>query len=195
MKYLSQLGIGKSQAAHEKLQDSYAWHQKLWELFPGHDGESRNFLFRVDDARAYFSAFVLSSEEPKVPDWGNIETKSVADTFLDHSRYRFQLKANPTMRRSSDKRRLGIYSEDKLRSWICRKADQNGFEVETDALAVGGPQDVVFVKDGKRGKHVGVDFQGICCVTDRTAFRNAFEKGIGPAKSFGFGLLMLQPIS
>jgi CRISPR system Cascade subunit CasE len=124
-----------------------------------------------------------------------MQTKQVAETFLCHSRYRFQLKANPTMRRSCDRRRLGIYNEDQLYEWIQRKASQNGFEAEVDALVVGGPQNVVFVRNGKRGKHVAVDFQGILCVKERETFKDAFEKGIGSAKSFGFGLLMLQPMS
>jgi CRISPR system Cascade subunit CasE len=52
-----------------------------------------------------------------------------------------------------------------------------------------------FVKQGHRGKHIGVDFQGVLRVTDRAAFHYAFETGIGPAKAFGFGLLMLQPVA
>ncbi|RMF67773.1 MAG: type I-E CRISPR-associated protein Cas6/Cse3/CasE [Calditrichaeota bacterium] len=52
-----------------------------------------------------------------------------------------------------------------------------------------------FTKDHRRGTHVAVDFRGHLRVTDREAFRNAFTKGIGPAKAFGFGLLMLQPVN
>lgn len=192
--FLSQLTIGRSDAARRKLRDTYAWHQKLWELFPGRDGAPREFLFRVDDIRTGFRALILSAAEPRVPEWAVVQTKAVAPSFLNHARYRFQLRANPTMRRSSDGRRLGIYAEDRLRDWILRKADHGGFEVEAENLVIGGPQDVIFLRNGKRGKHVGVDFRGMLSVKERDLFKEAFEKGIGSAKSFGFGLLMLQPV-
>ncbi|MCK5806428.1 MAG: type I-E CRISPR-associated protein Cas6/Cse3/CasE, partial [Lentisphaeria bacterium] len=118
----------------------------------------------------------------------------VADSFLTHDAYRFQLRANPTMRRNADRRRLGIYGEDRLREWMKRKADQHGFEILADSLVVGAPIDETFVRDRKRGKHVAVDFGGMLEVRDRAAFIHAFEAGIGSAKAFGFGLLMLRAV-
>ena len=192
--HLSRITLGKSQAAQLNLSDAYAWHQKLWEAFPGHDGERREFLFRVDDAGRDFRVFLLSTPEPAPPSWGYWEPKKVAESFLAHDGYRFQLRANPTMRRSSDRRRLAIYSENGLRDWIQRKARQHGFQLQGETLLVGAPIDEFFVKKGRGGKHVSVDFQGALAVTDRDAFRDAFTNGIGSAKAFGFGLLMLQPI-
>jgi hypothetical protein len=72
----------------------------------------------------------------------------VADSFLQHDQYAFQLKANPTMRRCEDRRRLGIYAEDRLTEWIQGKAGQNGFAVNAESLVVGAPMDEVFVRDG-----------------------------------------------
>ncbi len=97
MKCLTRIALGKSQGATLNLSDSYAWHQMLWQAFPGQDedGESRDFLFR---------------------------------------------------------------------------------------------------KKGRRSKLVAVDFSGMLTVTDRDAFMYAFNNGIGTAKAFGFGMLMLQPI-
>lgn len=196
MSYLSQIWLHKQDApARTGLCDSYAWHQALWKAFPGRDGRSRDFLFRIDDCHPEFRVLLLSPEEPMPQAWGRWQAKPVADTFLEHSTYRFQLKANPTMRRSSDKRRLGIYAEDRLREWIDRKAQQNGFAIEPKSLLVGAPMSLTFVRENKRGKHLAVDFQGALRVADRDTFKKAFTQGIGPAKSFGFGLLMLQPIN
>lgn len=192
--YLTQLSVDKSAAAGQRLQDAYAWHKKLWKLFPGQDGAQCEFLFRVDDSLTAFRVLLLSPSEPTAPGWARMATKPVAESFLYYDRYRFQIKANPTMRRSSDRRRLGIYGEDRLREWIHRKAEQHGFELEEDALDVRGPKDEVFFRKDKRGKHVAVDFRGILDVRDRILFMQAFHKGIGSAKSFGYGLLMLQPI-
>ncbi len=195
MKYLTRITLGRSQAACLNIADSYAWHRRLWEAFPGRDGESRDFLFRTDDIGRDLRVFLLSETAPVPPVWGHWEPRRIADSFLDHEAYRFQLRANPTMRRGSDGRRLAIYAEDRLREWILRKARQGGFDVQPESLVVGAPLDEYFFKNGRRGKHVSVDFQGLLTVENRRAFAAAFQAGIGAAKAFGFGLLMLQPVS
>jgi len=192
---LTRITLGKSQAADLCLSDAYAWHQALWKTFPGRDGDRRDFLFRIDDAGTSFRLMMLSVSEPTVPVWGHWESKAVASSFLDHAAYRFQLKANPTMRRSRDGRRLGIYAEDRLHEWMRRKAKQHGFDVVENVLWIGAPQDEIFTRNNSRGKHATVDFRGVLRVRDRLAFREAFRKGIGSAKAFGCGLLMLQPVN
>ncbi len=193
--YLTRITLGKSRAARLKLGDAYAWHQKLWEAFPGRDGERRDFLFRIDDAGRDFRVFLLSESKPLPPDWGCWELKEIATSFLEHGTYRFQLRANPTMRRNQDRRRIGVYQENKLGEWIERKAEQHGFELQKSSLFIGGPIDEFFRKKGRRGKHVSVDFQGILSVSDHKEFKETFRNGIGSAKAFGFGLLMLQPLN
>jgi CRISPR system Cascade subunit CasE len=194
MNYLARITVGKSQAAKLKMGDAYAWHRKLWDAFPDRDGMARDFLFRVDDAETDFKTFLLSATRPIEPTWGHWEVKSVSESFLTHECYRFQIKTNPTMRRNRDGRRLGIYAEGKLREWLHRKAEQNGFDVQDENLIVGAPIEETFLKKGMRGKHVAVDFQGTLRVVERTAFIQAFENGIGSAKAFGFGMLMLQSV-
>jgi CRISPR system Cascade subunit CasE len=194
MDYLSQVLLSKRDAATRRLRDAYDWHRAIWQAFPNRDGEERHFLFRVDDKREYFRAFVLSLEEPCAPSWGEWESKPVSASFLQHDRYRFQLKANPTMRRKTDRRRLGLFKADLLCAWMQRKAETAGFELVDGTLVVGLPVEERFFREGKVGKHISVDFQGVLRVTDRFLFRQAFEQGIGSAKAFGFGLLMLQPI-
>ncbi len=192
--HLTQIQIHKQAAARKQLSDSYAWHLALWEAFPGRPDDDRDFLFRIDDRHPEFRVLLLSSHEPTCQPWGRWESKPVRDGFLSCQHYAFQLKANPTMRRCEDRRRLGIYAEDRLTEWMQRKAEHNGFAVNKESLVVGAPIDEVFIRDGRRGKHVSVDFKGYLTVTNREAFRTAFERGIGSAKAFGFGLLMLQPI-
>lgn len=194
--YLSRITINKSDCARLKIKDSYAWHQKLWEAFPEHDGEKRKFLFRVDDAGRQMCVLMLSPIQPVEPEWlhDSWETKEVAKSFLSHNVYAFKLRVNPTMRRNADRRRLAIYHEDKLHEWMTRKATQSGFAIKENSLLTGAPIDEYFVKNSKRGKHVSVEFQGILSVNDRQLFENTFEHGIGSAKAFGFGLLMLKPL-
>ena len=194
MRYLSQAIIPLSAALHARLADGYAWHCAIWKAFPNRPDDARDFLFRVDALEGGFRVFLLSEEKPQPDSAFAWQTKEVGKSFLDHAEYRFQLKANPTLRRAEDKRRLAIYDEGKLRVWLTRKAEASGFTVELDTLTVGAPLDETFRKEGRYGKHVAVDFQGVLRVTDPERFKTAFTDGIGSAKGFGYGLLMLQPI-
>jgi len=194
MNYLSQIILHKQEAVRYRLRDSYAWHRVLWDTFPGRNGDSRQFLFRIDDHHPYFRVLLLSPYRPVIPGWGQWECRDVSATFLNHKKYRFQLKANPTMRRVSDRRRIGIYAEPRLRDWITRKANNHGFSIEPNTITLSTPIDEVFFRDGHRGKHVSVDFRGVLRVTAPDVFRLTFQKGIGAAKAFGFGLLMLDPL-
>ena len=51
-----------------------------------------------------------------------------------------------------------------------------------------------FHKKENRGYHGGVQFRGVLEVTDPVKFAQAHSKGIGSAKAFGFGLLLLAPV-
>jgi len=52
-----------------------------------------------------------------------------------------------------------------------------------------------FRKGRMSGYHGGVQFRGAMEVTDRARFVETYESGIGGAKGFGFGLLLLAPIN
>jgi CRISPR system Cascade subunit CasE len=194
MRHLSQALLPLESALRARLADGYAWHKALWACFPDRRDDARDFLFRVDRLEGGFRALLLSDGRPAPHPVLAWQTKEVGAAFLGHAAYRFQLKANPTFRRSSDGMRLALYDEAKLRDWLDRKAAGGGFAVADDSLSVGAPLDEAFVKDGRRGKHVAVDFQGVLTVVDRDRFTQTFHHGIGSAKGFGYGLLMLQPL-
>lgn len=195
MKFLSRIAVDRKTAAQRRFMDSYAWHQALWKAFPGQD--ERSFLFRIEDKASGFQVFLLSEVEPEAQEWGRWETKPIAPSFLGYDRYRFQLRANPTVKRKRENRKNGtrtaIYGQEELAAWLERKAQQGGFSVEQ--LQIGPPLNQPFRKSGRRGNHKRVDFEGILSVTDREQLTQTFSKGIGSAKAFGFGLLVLQPIN
>ncbi len=203
MTYLSQIWVGRDEAARQRFRDTYAWHQALWKAFPGRCAEPRRFLFRIDDKHQKFRVLLLAPDRPVLPDWGKWQTKEVPGSFLAHERYQFQLRANPTVKRviraadgtkKKNGRRTGIYDPTELQAWLERKAEQAGFGVS--GLVIGPPMESHFFnKNRKRGKHNSVDFQGALLVKERKVFERAFHKGIGPAKAFGFGLLMLEPVA
>jgi CRISPR system Cascade subunit CasE len=195
---LTQITISHEDAIKRlRIRDSYSWHQLSWSVFAAsRNGLARDFLFRVDRGDDSFRLLLLSQSEPVRPDWcpdGRFQTKPVPEAFLGHQRYRFSLRANPTKKIA--KRRIPLTTDEELTVWMERKAMAGGFAVDSDSLlAVSGGQEG-FVRQGVYGHHAVVDFQGLLTVTDPEAFRSIVATGIGSAKAFGFGMLVITPIT
>jgi CRISPR system Cascade subunit CasE len=191
--HLSQLVIPYRDAIGRlRIRDIYDWHQRIWDFFPGRDGDQRDFLFRVDRLEEAFRLLVLSQLQPVPPDWcdkGTLQVKPVPESFLAHSRYTFRLRANPTKKLYG--RRVALKGED-LSAWMERKAAASGFVLE--ALGVNELGRACFQRSGREGILAVVEFEGVLAVTDREQFRSAVINGIGSAKAFGFGMLMLLPM-
>ncbi len=188
----------------------------VWQAFPGRDGEKRDFLTRLDDKPGGTQLLIVSPIAPVRPDWlGDAdvwETKSIPPAFFQARRYRFQLRANPTHKPVKDKdgnyiadakkrKRRAVTGEAELAAWLQRKGEAGGFRLcngaplETwnevqrfEKRQANGPQ--------HHGIHGTVDFSGVIEITDLALFLTAtFTKGIGSAKAFGFGMLLLAPLA
>lgn len=201
--YLTRVVVGLEEALQQGLRDAYAWHQAVWDAFPRQPGKARDFLTRLDQQADSLQLLILSPREPQAPCWGLWESKAVAPAFLRHDRYVFSLRANPTTKRvvrdqSGNRRKNGrrtrICSERDLVAWLARKGSGAGFALES-GVSVAPPVDQVSWKRRTRIVHARVDFSGRLRVTDRQQFVAAYRTGIGPAKGFGFGLLLLKPIA
>jgi CRISPR system Cascade subunit CasE len=197
------------------IADAYTWHQMVWQAFPGRDGQRRDFLTRLDDKPGGTQLLIVSATEPTRPDWlgesDTWETKPVPPAYFQPRRYRFQLRANPTHKPVKDKngnyiadakkrKRRAITGADDLAAWLRRKGETGGFRVVESAPLEAWCEAQRFEKrrtegERRRGVHGLVDFSGIIEITDPPLFLNAtFAKGLGSAKAFGFGLLVLAPL-
>ncbi len=190
---LSEGVVGYRELIRFGVVDNYHWHKKIWELFPEMRDEAREFLYRLDSRRDGVKLLLLSSSTPTFPDWGEWRSKVIDGAFLEHAQYQFQCRVNPTFRRKSDRRRIGLTREPEIVSWFERKAAAGGFEVAHQTLDVAAPRIETFSRKGVLGRHIAVDLCGHLEVTDRKKFIANFTKGVGPAKAFGFGLMMLKP--
>lgn len=216
MIWLARAWLDYETIARQQIRDCYDWHQRAWAVFPGRpERYPRPFLFRLRESGEGCEFLLLCREEPTRPGWiGPSEwaVKTVADSFLSHPCYHFDLLANPTRRHDQrdrwggrerirgKHRRFNLTSVEEQCEWIYRKAGQHGFRVLEDpgeglALVIDPRRDFRFSRrDGPRGLHVGVRYQGCLEVTNPAEFAKAFKQGIGSAKGFGFGMLLLQPI-
>jgi len=201
-------------STERSIRDSYTWHQLVWRAFPDRDRHKRDFLTRLDDKPRGAQLLIVSPTEPVRPDWlGRADswgTKAIPPAYFQPRRYRFQLHANPTYKPVTGKdgqriidpkrrKRRAIVGDEALADWLRRKGETGGFRL-SDAAPVEIWTDLQrFVKRpasglGHAGLHSSADFSGVLEVTDPALFlTKTFVTGIGSAKAFGFGLLVLAP--
>lgn len=205
--YLTQILVGFEKAIGDlQIRDAYDWHQRVWQAFGGRDGQARDFLIRVDRQDDAYRLLILSSFPPTVPAWCPQECfswKAVPDAFFEHTRYRFRVLANPTKKirvdtsegvRKKNGRRVPITSREELVKWIARKALVGGFRISPEDVRTVSHGRTMFQKLGVKGTHTSVDFEGELEVVNPIQFRAAVANGIGSAKAFGFGLLVIAPV-
>jgi CRISPR system Cascade subunit CasE len=227
MSWLARLEVDAETARNQGISDSYTWHQKLWECYPGEPDAKRDFLTRIDQLEGAFRLWVLTQRKPVRPQWcpeAGFSFKEIAISFLSHQYYIFDLRVNPvktivprgvngeTLFRSDGKRKNGkrvpLVKPDELRAWLVRKGEvrcrntitgldePGGFRIVMDRpLEIGPVVENHFRKKSHTGYHAGVQFRGTLEVTDSKNFIETYRAGIGSAKSFGFGLLLLAPIN
>lgn len=205
MSWLVRMQLDKVALALWPFRDSYAWHQAIWECFPGMPDAERDFLTRMDWLPQGCRIYLLCRREPVRPGWCPSEAwavRNIAPSFLQHEAYAFDLLSNPTRKirtytadgeRTRNGKRLALLDEASRREWLRAKAEQHGFCL-VGPLAAEDAGTNVFRRHARVGTHIGVRFRGRLQVTDRERFIHTFYHGIGSAKAFGFGMLLLQPL-
>lgn len=128
--------------------------------------------------------------------YGQVQIKPIAGSFLQHDRYRFKVIVNPTRRNNASRKLVPVKGREAIGDWFCERALESwGFRVSREHLQV-DRVDVLRFKDKQQHSvtlaqaHV----QGQLEVTDRTQFHNSFARGIGRARAFGCGLLQAVPL-
>lgn len=203
--FLTQLKLSVQDVTNLRIKDDYAVHKIVYSFFRKEDG---NRILYVDKGfrKEYRVLWILSQTEPQIS-FGEFETRSVSEDFLNHKRYTFEILLNPVkkskelgklvpVRAPSKDDRKNQPQKDDLLDWFRQKAEQNGFAAGPDLQYTVKPVQKFSQKNKKEQTvfHNNVLFSGTLTVTDPERFRAAFENGIGKAKAFGFGLLQLVPI-
>ena len=82
--------------------------------------------------------------------------------------------------------------QQRCSAWLLARAERLGIRLDSDALSADGYEQ----HRGKRGelRFSTVDFSGRLTVADPIALRSALMSGVGHAKAFGCGLLLIRPI-
>jgi CRISPR system Cascade subunit CasE len=187
-----------------RVHNPYELHRALWTLFPGHGHDTRGFLFRVEvEPPGSPTELLLQSAWQPQPQSAEIHVVAIRPYQLRLRRgqgLRFRLTANPikTVKDDTGRQnakgmikncRVPLVMEEQQLQWLQRKL-QNAASIEAAVIYAQRP--LYFRKDGKAGKIVTVTFDGILRVLAPDLLWLQMQHGIGPAKSFGCGLLSVM---
>lgn len=197
----------------ELARNPYDLHRQLWRLFPGEEKETRSngeelrqgFLFRIEDNPTGRPARLLVQSR-RAPEAATgvmlVGTREILPQPVAGQRLAFLLTANPVKTitdvqrdakpgKNSEKCRVPLIKEEDQREWIARKLANAG-EIEAVNILPHAP--VYFRKGNRGGKLATVTFDGVLRVSDPTRMTELLRNGIGPAKGFGCGLLLVRRI-
>ncbi len=80
-------------------------------------------------------------------------------------------------------------------AWIEAQGERLGFAVADNEVSASGYQQECFTtRGGQKTEFSRLDFSGKLTVTDPERFQKALLEGIGPAKAFGCGLLLVRRV-
>jgi len=211
--FMSRLTLKRPEAVRRGVYDA---HRALWRLFADAPDRRRDFLFRELDDLTFLA---VSHREPRDTDgiW-RLELKPYEPRLAAGDRLHFSLRAN-AVRKTRDEEgrqvrhdvvqdvrtkfeaqgrepppRLAL-AQEAGRDWLLSRADALGLQIEAGTVlaesyraeALGKP-----AAAGRRATLACMDLRGFGVVKDPERLRQALFDGVGPAKAFGCGLLLVR---
>ncbi len=197
----------------------YREHQAIWDLFDPEPDAKRDFLFRRETAAGLPVFYLVSQRKPvdRHAFW-DIQTKDYQPKLSEGQMLGFSLKANPVVTRTNSEGRSvrndvvmdlkkstgwGEQKPEKRASqdvlvqqagerWLNERLDRRGARL--DSLRADGYRRHQSYKRGQKAaiRYSTLDLQGTLTVTDPKRFQEVLFYGIGPAKAFGCGLLLVR---
>lgn len=203
------------------FQTPYSLHQSIWKLFDDRQDRKRDFLYRVDKDGLKPVIYTVSEREPDQDrDLWHVESKEYAPRLHSGTELAFMLRVNPVVtKRDAQKKQhrhdvvmdmkmglkeeghskkelpsIALMSQEAGWNWLTRRAEQYGFTVRKEQIRADGYRKERFKKTqgGRKIQFSILDFNGKLIVTDPVLFSDTLFKGVGPAKAFGCGLLLVK---
>ncbi|MBR6186633.1 MAG: type I-E CRISPR-associated protein Cas6/Cse3/CasE [Clostridia bacterium] len=199
--YLSRLDLSiSSPAVRQALRNCQDMHKTLMKGFDV-AREEAGMLYRVVRTEAAISIYVQSLARPQ---WERIEKSrfqcarmqdisAILEKLRQDTVLRFSLLACPSKKVKGDgknSQRVLLRGAEERLEWLKREGEKHGFAL-LEAHEAAKEQKLSGRKASGEFFLAGVPFEGVLRITDEAAFRDAFRRGIGPEKAYGFGMLML----
>jgi CRISPR system Cascade subunit CasE len=165
--------------------------------------------------------YVLSTHEPVVDTTlFDVQSKTFEPSLAEGDRLAFRLRANPTIARRVEASKRAVRSDvlmhaksdfpkdqratpecaqamdEAATEWLAARAERHGFALPVQPIIGAYRQHVVQKKSQpKPVQFSSLDYEGQLEVTDPTLFIQSLASGIGRAKAFGCGLMLVRPAS
>ena len=204
--------------------DPYGQHQALWKLFEvtkEERTERAEFLFRAEKKDKLPLFYVLSKRQPhdRTGLW-DIESKAYHPDIQVGDRLTFKLRANPVVSRKGEagnrgqrhdvvmnpkqqmnwknlpkeqRPTLAYLAQKAGETWLRGREVRMGCKFDDNNLRADGY--CTWRKHSAKNIELSMlDFEGCLTVGDPNVFLEALYNGVGPAKGFGCGLLLVRRI-
>lgn len=208
--------------ARRDLADPYQLHSSLCRAFcePDQKCAEGEILWRLEPKSNAKGLPRILVQSRKIPNWKAISAKGwladadepidlkeklKLDSLMSGRRFRFRLRANPSVKRNG--KRLGLLQLEEQEKWIERKGQQHGFSLprlpsfaltESNRIDVRVSQERLLRGNQHSGNSIrifSVLYDGILIVTEHNLFKKTLTTGIGHGKVMGLGLLSVAPVS
>ncbi len=190
-------------------------HGLVWALFNDGARTVRDYLFREVEAGSYL---IISPSVPRDPHrlW-HLESQPYEPALAAGDRLGFVLRANPVVAVPRPGQKRGhradaiMHAKSKMEQpqrktfsaadasaiavdWLTQRSAANGFEVDTSATSADGYLQVrvAHKPDEPPIQFSQIDMSGVLTVRDPTLLRSVLTKGIGKARAFGCGLMLIR---
>jgi CRISPR system Cascade subunit CasE len=218
---LDPAAMNQRQLVSLALTDAYREHQQMWKLFGDDPDASRDFLYRREPGQEWPRYLLLSERQPQQGDtpW-RIESKPFDPVLHTGMTLGFSLRCNPVVTRTVDgkksrcdvvmdaKKQMGYQSmpayerpplhelvQQASLAWLQARSERCGFSFEPGEIRADGYMQHRFTGRGRRRIRLStVDLAGVITVSDPARLKQALLQGIGPAKAFGCGLLLVRKV-
>lgn len=192
---LSKLELSVFDLKRLNIKDEYAIHKFVYSLFPGPVDQKRDFLYvKKENVKGFLVLLIISQRNPTTPDFGRITCQKIKESLLHHEQYHFVVKVNPVKRNSKSQRVLPIVNQEELLEWFTGMAKKNGMSIFPGSLIILNRGIEKVTKEEGVFTFNKVVFSGYCNICDRKSFIKTFQKGFGRSRTYGFGLLEIQPV-
>jgi CRISPR system Cascade subunit CasE len=204
--------------------DDYGLHKLVWGLFSDGPERRRDFLYRFEKVKGLPTFYTVSNREPEdFAGLWDIHPKPYTPKLKNGDRLSFAVRVNPIRSKREENGRQcrhDVVMEAKTRidfknlpdvqrplvatiiqeaglEWLKSRESELGFNASDSGVRADGYfQHTLFKGKGtKPVKFSTLEFNGILSVTDPDVFiEKCLFNGIGPAKGFGCGLMLVRRV-
>lgn len=195
-------------------------HKLLWRLFSDGPDRKRDFVFRRnDDERGTMGYLAVSVRPPQEDGMWRTEVKPYHPKLRRGQRLSFSLRVNPVVSRRDDqgkqqrhdvvmdrKKRLGEQGVPRAKwpslaelaqeagvQWLLDRAERHGFGIEPEQVRADAYHQLRFRKGNRMVSLSSLELNGQLTVADPGWLLATLYNGLGPAKGYGFGLMLVRP--